>query len=201
MGRAMAQTVSRRSLTAEARVRSRVSPCGICGEKSDIGTGFSQSTLVFPFNFIPPVLHYLKNENKLLIFITGLHNKPQGCDASAASTAGPFTKQKKSSGAFCSVHVKWCAFFVRTITLKILDATFQNSVARATRRLEFVHPYTTLQLLLVYLVYNNCCGVSKTDLNLKPVYWQNVLTKESTYINSEFKKQISETKRVLITIF
>jgi hypothetical protein len=33
----------------------------------------------------------LKNEKKLLIFITGLHNKPQGCDASIASAAGPFT--------------------------------------------------------------------------------------------------------------
>jgi hypothetical protein len=29
--RAMAQAVSRRPLTAEARVRSRVSPCRICG--------------------------------------------------------------------------------------------------------------------------------------------------------------------------
>jgi hypothetical protein len=28
---------------------------------------------------------------KLIIFITGLHNKPQGCDASVASAAGPFT--------------------------------------------------------------------------------------------------------------
>jgi hypothetical protein len=30
-GRAMAQAVSRRPLTAETRVRSRVRPCGICG--------------------------------------------------------------------------------------------------------------------------------------------------------------------------
>jgi hypothetical protein len=37
----MAQAVSRRLLTAEARVRSRVSPCGICGGQSGTGTGFS----------------------------------------------------------------------------------------------------------------------------------------------------------------
>jgi hypothetical protein len=31
IGRAMAQAVSRRPFTSEARVRSRVNPCGICG--------------------------------------------------------------------------------------------------------------------------------------------------------------------------
>jgi hypothetical protein len=37
-----------------------------------------------PVNFIPPVL-------QTIIFITVLHNKPQGCDASVTSAAGPFT--------------------------------------------------------------------------------------------------------------
>ena len=50
-GRAMAQAVSRRPLTAEARVRSRVCPCGICGGQSGTGTGFSTSTLVFSCQF------------------------------------------------------------------------------------------------------------------------------------------------------
>jgi hypothetical protein len=43
VGRAMAQAVSRRHLTAEARVRSRISPCGICGGQSGIMTGLSPS--------------------------------------------------------------------------------------------------------------------------------------------------------------
>jgi hypothetical protein len=30
----------------------------------------------------------------LFIFITGLHNKPQGCGASVASAAEPFTTKK-----------------------------------------------------------------------------------------------------------
>jgi hypothetical protein len=47
----MAQAVSRRPLTAEARVRSRASLCGICDGQSDTGTGFSPSTSVFPCQF------------------------------------------------------------------------------------------------------------------------------------------------------
>jgi hypothetical protein len=45
-------------------------------------------------SFIPPVLHYKEKRKKLIIFITGLHTKPQGCGASVASAAGPFTKKK-----------------------------------------------------------------------------------------------------------
>jgi hypothetical protein len=56
-GRAIAQAVSRRPLTAEARVRSRVSPCEICGGQSGTGTGFSPSCRVSPVNFIPLALH------------------------------------------------------------------------------------------------------------------------------------------------
>jgi hypothetical protein len=47
----MAQAVSRRPLTAEARVRSLVGPCGICGRQSGTGTGLSLSTSVFPCQF------------------------------------------------------------------------------------------------------------------------------------------------------
>jgi hypothetical protein len=88
-GRSMSQAVIRRPLTAEARVRSRVSPCGICGGQNGTGTGF------------PPSISFhrcsisRKNEKKITIFITGLHNKHQGCDASVASAAGPFTTKKK----------------------------------------------------------------------------------------------------------
>jgi hypothetical protein len=32
----------------------------------------------------------------IIIFITGLHNKPQGCGASVASAAGPFTTKRKT---------------------------------------------------------------------------------------------------------
>jgi hypothetical protein len=41
----------------------------------------------FPVSFIP----LLGKTKKLIIFITGLHNKPQGCGVSVAPAAGPFT--------------------------------------------------------------------------------------------------------------
>jgi hypothetical protein len=43
----MAQVVSRRPPTAEARFRAWVNPCGICGGQSGTGTGFSPSSSVF----------------------------------------------------------------------------------------------------------------------------------------------------------
>jgi hypothetical protein len=83
-GRAMAQAVSHRPPTAKARVRSRVSPCGICGEQNGTGTGFSPSTSVFPCQFHSTGAPLLGKGQKIIIFIftTGLHNKPQGWGAS-----------------------------------------------------------------------------------------------------------------------
>jgi hypothetical protein len=91
----MAQAVSRRPLTAEAWVRSRVIPCWICGGQSGTGTGFSPSTSVFPCQFHSIGASLLGKMKKLIIFvfifITGMHNKPYGCGASVASAAGPFS--------------------------------------------------------------------------------------------------------------
>jgi hypothetical protein len=98
-GRVMAQVVSRRPPTMEVRVRSRVSPSGVCGGQSGAGTGFSPSTSVSPVSFIPPIAPLLGKGQEIIIiiviFITGLHKKPQSCGASVASTAGPFTTKKK----------------------------------------------------------------------------------------------------------
>jgi hypothetical protein len=47
-----------------------------------------------------------KNEGKNLtilpfIFVTGLHDKPQGCGASVASATGPFTTEQKLTMVVC----------------------------------------------------------------------------------------------------
>jgi hypothetical protein len=89
--RAMAQAVSRRPLTAEARVRSRVGPCEISGGQTGTGSCFSLSTLVFPCQFHSTGAPLHGKTKKLITFVTGLHNNPQGCGASVASAAGPCT--------------------------------------------------------------------------------------------------------------
>jgi hypothetical protein len=59
-----------------------------------LGQVFPRVIQFSPVSFIPPVLHYKEKWKNLIIFIifiTGLHNKPQGCGASVASAAGHFT--------------------------------------------------------------------------------------------------------------
>jgi hypothetical protein len=95
----MAQAVSRRPLTAEARVRSRVSPCVIYGVQIGTGTGISPSSSVFPrqFHSTGAPLHG-KTQSKLIVFIRWMHIKPQGCSVSVASAAGPFTPPSQKKG-------------------------------------------------------------------------------------------------------
>jgi hypothetical protein len=65
---------------------------GFVVDKMALGQVYLRVLRFSPVNFIPPVLHYSDKRKEVLIFITGLHNKPQGCGASVASAAGPFTK-------------------------------------------------------------------------------------------------------------
>jgi hypothetical protein len=83
LGRATAQAVSRWPLTAEARVRSQVRPCGICGEQSGTGLGFSPSTSVFPCEFHStgaPLQGKTKKTNK---------SSSQGCTISIKAVVSP----------------------------------------------------------------------------------------------------------------
>jgi hypothetical protein len=78
----VAQAVSRRLLTAGALVRFQASTCGICGGQSALGQDFFPRTSVFPcqcHSTGAALEGTMKNE--LIIFLTGLHSKPQGCGA------------------------------------------------------------------------------------------------------------------------
>ena len=58
----MAYAVSHLSVTAEFRVRFQVSPCGICGGKSGIETGFYPCIEVCPVRILRPTV-----DSRLLI--------------------------------------------------------------------------------------------------------------------------------------
>jgi hypothetical protein len=69
-GRAIAQAVSRLLLTAAARVRARVTSCGICGGQNGIGGGFLR-VLRFPLPIlIPPTAPYSSS------IVRGWYNRP-----------------------------------------------------------------------------------------------------------------------------
>ena len=81
----MAQAVSRRPLTAEARVRSRLVHVGfMVDEVAQTGQ----------FHCTGAPLQGKTKKLVIFIFVIGLHNKPQGCVPSVASAAGPFTTKK-----------------------------------------------------------------------------------------------------------
>ena len=65
-------------------------------DKVALGQVFPRVLQFSPVNFIPLVLHYTEKWKKLIVFIIGLNNKPQGCRASVASAAVPFTTKKSA---------------------------------------------------------------------------------------------------------
>jgi hypothetical protein len=68
---------------------------GFVVDRVELGQVFLRVLRFSPVSFIPHVFHYMeKQKKKLIIFITGLHIKPQGCGASVASAAAPFTTKK-----------------------------------------------------------------------------------------------------------
>jgi hypothetical protein len=69
---------------------------GFVVDKVALGQVFLRVLRFSPVSFIPPVLRYTEKLRKLIVFITGLHNKPQGCGASVASAAGAFHHTLKS---------------------------------------------------------------------------------------------------------
>jgi hypothetical protein len=99
----MALAVRRRSVTAEAPVRSQVNPCGIFGGQSGNGIGFSPSISVLPcqFHFTGAPLHgKRKGQN--------LSSSSQCCTISIQAAVRPLhllrgpSPQKGKLGPMCA---------------------------------------------------------------------------------------------------
>jgi hypothetical protein len=93
--RAVAQAVISRSPTAPARFDPGSVRVGFVVDKVALGQVFPRELRFSNVSFILPVLHYREKVKKLIIFIIGLHNKPQGCGASIASAAGSFSTKRR----------------------------------------------------------------------------------------------------------
>jgi hypothetical protein len=103
---------------------------GFLVDKVALGQVFSRVLRFSPVNFIPPVFHYKEKRKKLIIFITGLHNKPQGCGASVASAAGPFPKKKRN--VFSCIIV--CILGVRYGVCKHNIGSWEDDLCRSVRQ-------------------------------------------------------------------
>jgi hypothetical protein len=157
----MAETVSRRPLIVVARFRSLVIPCGICGEQIDTGAGFIRVLRFSPVSFIPPVLHYSEKRKKHIIIIIGLHNKPQGCGASAHLLRGP--SQKKI------VHFAWNYG-------KLKRVQFQFGL-NSSERLGILLGFGICQVIFMY--FGKCVRYVQSVFNI-----YNLLHKEREVANS-----------------
>jgi hypothetical protein len=67
IGRATAQTVSRRRLTTESQVRDQANPCGICDGQSDFGIVFFGFLLSVSFHRVSQHLYITWRMNNRLV--------------------------------------------------------------------------------------------------------------------------------------
>jgi hypothetical protein len=97
-GCAMAQAVSRRPFTAKAQVQCRVSQSGIRSGQSGTGKGLTPSTSVFHCQISLQRCSITRKKTNHLHHRVA--RKRQGCGASVASAAGPFTTKAQACHDF-----------------------------------------------------------------------------------------------------
>jgi hypothetical protein len=131
---------------------------GFVVDKVALGQGFPRVLQFSPVNFIPPVLHYKeKGKIKLIIFIAGLHNKPQGCGAFVESAAGPFTTKQNTKLIQNSLQAAVDYWFISAQPPQILNV--QRCIA----------PCTDTDLIYVS-VHNTATNYNSVCTELNPAY-------------------------------
>jgi hypothetical protein len=146
---------------------------GFVVDKVALGQVFLRLLRFFPCQYHSTGAPLLGEGQKIIIiiviFITGLHKKPQGCGASVASAAGPFTTTKNNLINNCLQ------------VLELLHMERQNILTGAscgrTRSLEyyFILIVTTEQMISEWK--NHICAMSKVLVGstayLKLTNWTN----------------------------
>jgi hypothetical protein len=151
-------SLSRRSLTAEARVRFGSVHVGFVVDKVALGQVFLRVLRFSPLSFIPPVLHYTEERKKLIIFITGLHNKPQGCGASVVSAAGLFTTRKMGVSNSVPIPRKYCVSITK-ISRSVLYESCQT------------HEYTARAECRDFIRLSGATGCLRECVDLRESKW------------------------------
>ena len=136
----MAQALSRRPLTAEARVRSRVIPCGICGGQSGIGTGLSPRSSVLPyqFNSIDVSLHRKTKKTNHLHHRVAQQASRLRCVRSIC--CGTLQHTKKNITAYMHVFTLFLCFSVLSSRLTATTSVLEYPSHRANLHV-FIRPW------------------------------------------------------------
>jgi hypothetical protein len=130
---------------------------GFVVDKVALGQVFPRVLRFFPVSFIPPVLHYKEKKKKILIiFTTGLHNKPQGCGVSVASAAGPFPLKKNECDCMRSETELYATIpkYIYLINIKVFfvcdccSSMFTRHVQSAVSLSTYNHYPTRVNIIL-----------------------------------------------------
>ena len=125
---------------------------GFVVDEVALGQVFPRVLRFYPVNFIPPVLHYLEKwKQNLIIFITGLHNKPLGWGASVASAAGPFTTTQKKRRKWVLDDENWFLGRGRCLKIDLSSCALQHCRHESKRNEVFLITGGSVCLFTGYL--------------------------------------------------
>jgi hypothetical protein len=117
---------------------------GFVVDKVALGQVFLPRTSVFSCQFHFTGAPLQGKMKKLIIFITGLHNKHQGCGASVSSAAGPFTTKNKCKDREKEKRLRCPCSCMKTYRRSTLTSPLVRNLCARLRRvinITFRSPY------------------------------------------------------------